>query len=518
MSISWNVGRIISKRNLISPDKTALIFEDRLFSYKELNNGVNRCVSLLCSKGIGFGDRICVLLNNCVEFFEIFFAAAKIGAVFVPLNCRLIKPELEFQINDCGAKILFFQNIFLEEILSVHDFVKISSDNFIQVGNNIKKESFLKKIKYSDSFLGMSIDEPEINTNICLDDPLVIIYTSGVTGNPKGAVMSHGSVYYRSYQIGEYIQTREGDRILSQIPMYHSGGLFAVAIPSIFNAVTIILRSEFKPEKFVDDIDIYKPTVILALPSLWKKILNTGRIDEIDISSVRVVLSAGEKVFPSLIHELGEKGLLLQYGFGLTENSAMMIVPKEDVYRKIGSVGKTGCFTNAWIEDPLGKKLNPGEIGEIVATGPTLMSCYWNMPEITDRTIVDGVLHTGDIGYMDEERFFYVVERTGDMYRSGGEWVYPIEVEQHLMKHPKISLVSIIGVYDQKWGEAGLALIVPVPGITLIKEEIMAFLSGRISKFKYPKHVKIVKELPLTATNKVIKSKLKEKYSKEFAE
>ncbi len=518
MSINWNVGRIISKRNLLSSDKTALIFEDQSFSYKELNDGVNRCVNLLCSKGIGFGDRVCVLLNNCVEFFEIFFATAKVGAVFVPLNCRLIKPELEFQINDCGAKILFFQNIFSEEVQSIHKFVKISSENYIQVGNNFKEECFFSKTKYSDYLSYMSVDEPEPEINTCLDDPLVIIYTSGVTGNPKGAVMSHGAVFYRSWQISEYLQNNENDRILSQIPMYHSGGLFAVAIPSIFNSVTIILRSEFNPEKFVDDIEIYKPTIILALPSLWKMILNTGQIDEIDISSVRVVLSAGEKVFPSLIHKMGEKGLLLQYGFGLAENSAMMIVPKEDVYRKIGSVGKTGCFTDAWIVDPMGTKLKPGEIGEIVATGPTLMSYYWNMPEITEKTIVEGILYTGDIGYIDEEGFFYVVDRTGDMYRSGGEWVYPVEVERHLMKHPKISLVSIIGVVDSKWGEAGLALIVPMPGLTLIKEEVIEFLSGRIAKFKYPKHVKIVKELPLTATNKVIKSKLKEKYEKEFTE
>jgi len=200
----------------------------------------------------------------------------------------------------------------------------------------------------------------------------------------------------------------------------------------------------------------------------------------------------------------------MQQGFGQTENSAMMLVPREDIQRKMGSIGKPGYFTEIWIEDKTGRKLPPGEIGEIVAKGPTVMSGYWNLPEITAQTIVKGVLHTGDLGYMDEEGYFYIVDRAKDMYRSGGENVYPAEVEKILLNHPDISQVAIIGVPDAKWGEVGKVFIVPKEkGKTISINEIRKFLADKIAKYKHPVHVEMLDELPLTATMKVKKSELK---------
>ncbi len=192
----------------------------------------------------------------------------------------------------------------------------------------------------------------------------------------------------------------------------------------------------------------------------------------------------------------------------------MMLLPKEDIFRKMGSIGKPGFFTDVWIAGGDGKRLPPNTIGEIVATGPTVMSGYWNNPEETKKVIVDGVLHTGDLGYMDEEGYFYIVDRAKDMYRSGGENVYPAEIEKILSDHPSIANVAVIGVPDEKWGETGMAFVQLKPGQEMTGEEVLEFLKGKVAKFKYPKHVKFVQELPLTSTMKVKKAELRAQYAR----
>jgi fatty-acyl-CoA synthase len=241
-------------------------------------------------------------------------------------------------------------------------------------------------------------------------------------------------------------------------------------------------------------------------------ILETGKLDETDLSSIRCAFGGGERTPPSLFEELGKRGIQMRQGLGQTENSLMMMLPQEDVQRKMGSIGKPGFFTDVWIAGPDGQKAAPGEIGEIMAKGPTVMEGYWNLPEITEKTLVNGELHTGDLGYMDEEGYFYIVDRAKDMYRSGGENVYPAEIEKILAGHPKISNVAIIGVPDDKWGETGLVFVVQAEGQTITLEEIYEYLEGKVARFKYPRQIKIMEDLPLTTTMKIKKAELKEKY------
>jgi fatty-acyl-CoA synthase len=279
--------------------------------------------------------------------------------------------------------------------------------------------------------------------------------------------------------------------------------------------MTMVMRRGFDPNEFAEDIQRYRGTIVFALTTMWRLILDTGKLDQIDVSSVRCVVGGGERTPISLFEELAKRNLYMQQGFGQTENSAMMVLPKEDIQRKMGSIGKPGFFTDIWISDGSGRRLPPGEIGEICAKGPTVMSGYWEMPEETSKTIVNGTLHTGDLGYTDEEGYFYIVDRAKDMYRSGGENVYPAEVEKALMTHPKISMAAIIGVPDDKWGETGMAFIVPVPNQTITKEEIIGFLKDKVAKYKYPTKFKLMKDLPLTATMKVKKAELKAMHAKE---
>jgi fatty-acyl-CoA synthase len=519
MTVQWDVGCIPRKRAELHPDKRAIIFEDQPITYRELNEGVNRCAHLFQSKGILKGDRIAVVLLNCVEFLEAYFAAAKLGAIFVPLNWRLAPPELEYQLNDCGARMVLVHDSFLTNLDSVRRKVKVEEDKFIfLVSGSPTMPGFAMPgcPDWAEAYHGLveqrPAAEPIPDTPVRLDDPLAILYTSGTTGNPKGAVLSHGQTYFKNFQIATYTGGTPEDVNLGQVPLFHSAGLFISATPALCGGTTLLMRRGFDPNEFAEDIQRYRATVVGALTTMWRMILETGKLDEIDTSSVRVVIGGGERTPPSLFEELAKRGLYMQQGFGQTENSFMTLLPKEDVFRKMGSIGKPGFFTDVWIARQDGTRAAPGEIGEFVARGPTVMSGYWNLPEKTEEAIRDGVLKTGDLGYMDEEGYFYIVDRAKDMYRSGAENVYPAEVEKVLAGHPKISNVAVIGVPDEKWGETGLAFVLPAQGETVTQEEILEFLTDKVARFKHPKTILFVDDLPVTATMKVKKEELKKRY------
>ena len=520
--VEWSVGYIPYKRAMVSPHKTAIIFEDNPITYKELNERINRAAHFLVRKGIRKGDRVAVLLLNCIEFLEIYFAASKIGAILLPLNWRLVGPELEYQLNNCSARLLVFHDSFLGSVDLIRGRLKVEQDKFIflKSGSPLPKGFEAPRCpEWAGDYGELVKDQPAIELHleqpVGLDDPLAILYTSGVTGNPKGAMVSHMQTFFKNFQVGIYIDAQQDDVVIAQMPLFHSGGLFIVATPALCGGMTMVMRRGFDPNEFAEDIQRYRGTIVFALTTMWRLILDTGKLDQIDVSSVRCVVGGGERTPPSLIQELAKRNLYMQQGFGQTENSAMMLLPREDIQRKMGSIGKPGFFTEIWISDGNGRRLPPGEIGEICAKGPTVMSGYWDLPEETAKAITNGgVLHTGDLGYTDEEGYFYIVDRVKDMYRSGGENVYPAEVEKILMTHPKISMAAIIGVPDERWGETGMAFIVPAPNQTITEQEILDYLKDKVARYKYPAKFKFMTELPLTGTMKVRKAELKEKYTK----
>lgn len=516
--MKWSIGKIMSKRAMFSPDKPALIFEDKPITYKQLNDETNRVAHLLQSLGLKKGDRISVNLFNCPEFLAIYMAAAKLGLIFAPLNFRMVAPEIEYQLKNSGARLIVFHDVFAKNIEPIRSSTQVEEDKFIVVRSGVLERGHCGPWArdYHELVQEQCCDEPVVAEAVELSDPLAIIYTSGVTGAPKGAVLSHEQTYYKNFQIILYADLQEDDVFLSQLPLFHSGGLFITATPVLCRGGTLVMRANFRPEQFAADIQRYRVTVLFALTTMWRFVLQTKALDGVDTSSVRVVFGGGERTPASLIKELAEKGLYIQTGFGQTENSAMMMLPKADITRKAGSIGLPGFFTEVWIEDSSGRRLPPGEIGEIVASGPTVMSGYWNNPEKTRETIVNGVLHTGDLGYTDKDGYFYIVDRAKDMYRSGGENVYPAEIERVLCEHPKIDNVSIIGVPDDKWGETGKAFIVCKKGETITKDEIYSYLDGKVARYKFPTHIVLVDSLPMTSSGKIRKSALKEAEAKIF--
>jgi fatty-acyl-CoA synthase len=513
-SVRWNVGMIAVKRAANTPDKAAIIFEDKPLSFKKLNEETNRLARYFQSIGLKKGDRVAILALNCCEYLYFYFAAAKLGLIMVTLNFRLVGPELIYQLKDSGSVFLLFHDAFTANIASIKNEIPVEQDKFIFLKSLMDKApgcpDWAKN--YHEAVAGFSTTEPVPENPVFLEDPLAIIYTSGVTGDPKGAVVNHEQTFFKIMNVTMGAVRGEEDVYLAQLPLFHSGGLFISLTPALATGQTLILRQGFDPVKFAEDIETYKATTVFALTTMWRFILDTGKLDQIDTSSVRTVLGGGERTPLSLIEALRARGLYMQQGFGQTENSAMMGLGKDDVIRKQGSIGKPGWFSDIWIQGPDGEKLPPGEIGEIVAVGPLVMSGYWNKPEMTKKTITNGVLHTGDLGYYDEEGYFYIVDRAKDMYRSGGENVYPAEIEKILYNHPDIENVAIIGVADEKWGEAGKAFIVPEKGKTISLEDIHRFLDGKAARYKWPRHMEIITALPMTATGKIRKMELKKEH------
>jgi fatty-acyl-CoA synthase len=457
-------------------------------------------------------------LFNCPEFLELFYAAAKLGLIFVPLNFRLVASEIEYQLNNSGARLLVFDDQLSKVVEATIGRTAVEKDKFVCLKSNLPKSPGCPE--WAEDYHGVvdsyPVAEPRPDKPIDIDDDLIILYTSGVTGLPKGAVLTHQQQFYKNYQNTLYTKFRDDDVYLTQLPLYHSGGLCIVAAPALASGITLILRRMFNTDVFIADIERYKVSLIFVLTTMWRRVLGAERIDQTDLSGVRTVVIGGERTEPELIAEVARKfpNAKVMMGFGQTENSAMILLEmtKEELLgKRRGSIGKPGFFSEIWIVDEQGKELPPGQIGEIVARGPVVMRGYWNNPEGTARAIVDGVLHTGDLAYTDEDGYFYMVDRAKDMYRSGGENVYPAEVEKILETHPKIAEVAIIGIPDKKWTETGKAFVVPRKGEGITLDEIHEFLEGKVAHYKFPQALELLDELPMTGSGKIKKVDLKER-------
>ena len=511
--MKWNTGKILSKRESLTPDKTAIIFEDSPVTYRALNREANKVAHFFQKKGLKKGDRVAVDLLNTPQFLACYFAAAKLGLIFVPLNYRLVSQELKYQINQCNCSLLVFDDQFSVNIEPIRHSLDVKKQNFVCVSSKTSDNQFPGwAVDYQSVIKNFSFQEPVPDEVIDLDDPFVILFTSGVTGNPKGAVITHGQTYFKCFQIINYTDMRQDDIFLSQAPLCHSAGLCAVSTPALCRGATLLMRSKFDAKKFALDIEKYKATIVFGLTTMMRFVLDTGLLDQVDLTCVRFAFGGGEKTSRDFFDKLDEKGLHLLPGFGQTENSAMVLMPENAPKSKNRSVGLPNFFTEIWIQNKKGEKLGPNEIGQIVATGPSVMKEYWDMPEETRTTIVDGVLYTGDLGYLDEDGYVYIIDRVKDMYRSGAENVYPAEVEAVLINHPKIERVAIIGIPDEKWGETGKAFIVCNEKETLTIEEVVSFLDGKLARFKFPGAIKLIDSMPVTVTGKLKKAVLKKRF------
>lgn len=506
-----NIGEFLTNRARRDSNLEA-IYEHasgRRFSYTELNGRSNQVAHALRSIDVAHGDRVGLLLVNGTEFIETFFAVAKIGAVNVPLNWRLVADELEFILDDAGVTVLLFSQEFSEvvaELRSRGDKTQISS--WIQVD----AEPIDGAVSYEDWMSSASSDEPQLEGGD--DDLAFIMYTSGTTGLPKGVMHSHDTVLWANITNATTADMQHYDRFLNALPLFHVGALTPV-VTSVFVGGSITLMKAFDPAASWDLIRDEKINTTLMVPVMLQFMLLTYDAENHDTSTLRNVISGAAPVPVSLIETYTEMGIEIHQVYGLTETCGpACIISSEDAVERAGSTGKAFTFTEVQVVDDNGNPCEAGEAGEVLVKGPHIMLGYWNRPEANAEALVDGWLKTGDVATMDSEGFVTIVDRVKDMLISGGENVYPAEIENVLLAHEKINDAGVIGIPSKKWGESPLAVIVRADD-SLSEQDVMDHCVGKLAPFKTVKAVEFIDVIPRNASGKILKRELRDIYDYE---
>jgi fatty-acyl-CoA synthase len=334
------------------------------------------------------------------------------------------------------------------------------------------------------------------------------MYTSGTTGRPKGAVLSHRKTFFNCLNADIFFKMHFDDIMLVILPLFHSGGLFIQTSPSIYKGATMVLHPKFDPLKVYRDIERYNVTKFLGVPTVYRALVKVAPHQRGNISSLKVCAGGGEKTTPELFEKCREAGLAFRQVMGQTETSILLWASEEDSFRKPGTVGRPVFHAEVNIVDKSGRQVKPGDIGEIVVGGSIMMKEYWQDPVRTEETIRNGMLYTGDLARTDEEGYYFLVDRAKDMYITGGENVYPAEVERVIREHPQIEDIAVVGVPDDKWGEVGQAYVIPKKGSNFNADSLIGFCKERMAKFKCPRNVVFCEEFPRTSLGKVRKREL----------
>ena len=485
-----------------APKKTALhsIDDDLKISYKALHNSINKTANLLKKQfGVEKGDRVAILSINSTEYVILFFAIQKLGAIMLPLNFRLAAPEISYQLEDSGAKVLLFEEAFAETVQKL----SFSSEYSIQIDGEtgISEELFAQ----DDEVI------PEIDHAGDFEDACMILYTSGTTGRPKGAIITHKMLFWNSINTGLRLNLTQQDVTITFAPFFHTGGWNVLTTPMLHRGAKVILMKKFDPDKILELCDDEKVSILFGVPTMMDMMYRSEQFEKSSLKTVRYAIVGGEPMPLNLIDTWEEKGVPVRQGYGLTEfGPNVFSLNEEDSKRKIGSIGFPNFYIETRVVDDSDNDVTQGEPGELILKGPVCMKAYWNNPEATEKTIVNGWLHTGDIVRVDEDGYFYVIDRKKEMFISGAENVYPAEVEHVFRTHPAIRDIAVIGVPDEKWGESGKAFIVRNKGFETTSEEFQSWAKDQLAKFKVPKKYAFLDELPKSDSGKILKRKLKE--------
>ncbi len=506
-----SVGFWLARRAVLTPSRPALVMEDRSFSYAELDDRAARLAGALAATGIGSGDRVAALLTNGNEYVEAMFACARLGAILVPLSHRLAAPELEFMTNDSGSAVLIYGSEWsrLAEGFRRATGVKAA---FV-AGPGSASSSFSDDPSYEDALrTAAPVLEPRA---LSPEDVLAIFYTSGTTGLPKGAMLTHGNFFWTNLCMILSFGFFQDERTLVILPMFHVGGWNANVMATWWCGGTVVLERSFDPARTLRVIAEKRITSMLGVPTMYQMMADDPGFAATDLSSIRDFLCGGAPLPVALIRRYQERGLGFIQGYGLTEAAPnCLILPREDAERKAGAAGRPYFYADVRVVDAAGRPVSPGGRGEIVVGGPGVMKGYWNRPDATAETLRGGWLHTGDVGLVDDEGYITIVDRVKDMFISGGENVYPAEVEKVLAGHPAIAEAAVIGVPHDRWGEAGHAIVVLRNGANADAEEIKRFCAERLATFKVPASVLFASEpLPRNPTGKLLKAQVRERYA-----
>ncbi|MCG8365360.1 MAG: long-chain fatty acid--CoA ligase [Pseudanabaenales cyanobacterium] len=494
-----NITHHIEQASRLFPQKDALKFEDNALSYSELNQRANRLANGLRRLGVKTGDRVALFLPNRPDFVIAYLGALKLGAIAVSLNVMLKSSEVEFILNDCTAKVLITTQELSQEVPladSPHLEALLIADG--QATRGIS----LSHLMAEASPTGKAVE-------MAGDAAAAIVYTSGTTGFPKGATLSHRNIITNMHAQRRCCDMRSDDRLLLYLPLFHCFGQNAILNSGFSACATIVLQGRFKPEQFLEAISAERVTMVFGVPTVFIKLLNLDTAS-CDLSSVRFYFSAAASLPEEVAQRWREKhGYIIHEGYGLTESSPCACYNHNLTY-KSGSIGRPIEEVEMKVVDANGVEVPPGELGEVIIRGPNVMLGYWNRPLDTAKVLKNGWLHTGDIGRMDAEGYFYIVDRLKDMINVSGFKVYPAEVENVLYQHPAIAEAAAYGVADPLKGELVKANILIKSGQFLTTEQLMDFCSERMAVYKIPRTFNFVSSIPKNPTGKILKRLLRQ--------
>ena len=503
-----NLGSLFFHHSLYRPDHLAVVFEDQRLTWLEFNRQINRLANALINLGIQKGDKVTTILPNCLELLEIYWAIAKIGAVVVPASTLLLEPAMKTLLQDSDSVMLITNSDFVEKIDAIKsELPAIAEDRYILVGGS-------DRAGYLDyhALKSASNDQEPEGIVINPDDIFNIMYSSGTTGLPKGIVHTH---YIRCMYATSFAAAF---RMTPESVTMHAGaivfnGSFVDLMPTMFLGGTYVLLSEFEPVSFIETIEREKVTHIMVVPAQIIAMLNAPNFSSTALQSLEMILSLGAPLLRQHKEELNERlpGRFYEL-YGLTEGF-VTILDKEDYAAKPDSVGVPPPFFEMRILDENGNDLPPGEVGEICGRGPILMPNYYKRPDLTADAIKDGWLHSGDMGYVDDDGFLYLVDRKKDMIISGGVNVYPRDIEEIIARHPAVQDVAVFGIPHDKWGETPLAAAtLQAPG-SIAAEELKDWINRHVAaKFQRVYDVVIVEEFPRNVAGKILKRVMREDY------
>nr|WP_274636158.1 o-succinylbenzoate--CoA ligase [Microbacterium bovistercoris] len=499
------IGTWVARRAQRMREDVAIAFRDQRLGYDELDERITRLANALSESGVQRGDRVAYLGNNHPSFLEALLATATLGAIFVPLNTRLAPPEIEFAVDNSGASTLIF-HADLHELARAGTW-STSARRRVQVGGMP-----LPGVEDYETLMASGSTDP-LDLTVTLDDPAMILYTSGTTGYPKGAVLTHGNLTWNCFNALVDYGISADERVLLISPMFHVASLSMGALPVLLQGGTVILHEKFEPGAVLHTVQDEQITMLSGVPTTFQLLQEHPDFATTDISSLRHLTCGGSTMPQRMLEAYEERGLHFSCGYGMTETSpGATAMPPRMSTAKMGSSGLKHFFTDVKIVDEQGRTLPPGEVGEIWVRGPNVISEYWNRPDATAEAIVDGWFRSGDLGSFDEDGYIYISDRLKDMIISGGENIYSAEVEGVIMQIPEITGVALIGVPDEKWGEVPMAVATRDDAAHLTADDVLGHLQGRLAKYKIPRAVVFVDELPRTASGKIRKADLRRAY------
>jgi len=510
------IGDYLGRREIYSPDKLAILDvgkdpELRL-TYKAWNQRVNRLANWLKdTAGVSYRDRVAILARDGIEHLDLFFACGKLGAIHTALNWRLHWRETLSLLEDTTPKVLIYSDDFIEEVGQISLDMPPSELHYF----HIEGDGVSGSLHY-ETALQAAPDSPVTYEALDKEDIACLIFTGGTTGLPKGAQISHRQVNWNVLNTVIHDLSHD-DTYLCVFPLFHAGGLFAYVSSQVVFGNTTILTRQFDAEQVLDLIEREKVTVFAAVPTMYQMLTQASNWASSDLSSLRFCTSGGAPLPVPLVKKYtAEKGIRFKQGFGMTEyGPGLFALPPEDAIRKAGSIGRPNFFVDVLVLDADNKPLGPNQPGELVLKGPSGSSGYWNNSKASAEVIdEDGWFHTGDIVEYDEEWYFYVRDRKKDMFISGGENVYPAEIENALYKHPAVHMCAVIGIPDEKWGEIGKACVVLKPDTEASAAELISHMQENLARYKVPKSVEIMDALPLSGMGKILKRDLREQFVK----